>query len=133
MRITNWSGRRMALVTIMAIVMHASPPPAGAIGSEGRPYDKELLRLSELLGAIHYLRELCGAGEGQQWRQGMQDLVSAEGTTAFRRAQLVQSFNKGYRSYRRTYRNCTKSARTAIQRFLSEGIQLSEEMVKKNQ
>jgi uncharacterized protein (TIGR02301 family) len=93
---------------------------------EGKPYDAQLLRLAELLGAVHYLRELCGAGEGQLWRDKMEALVEAEGTTALRRAKLVQSFNKGYRSYRRTYQTCTKSAETAVSRFLAESAQIAE-------
>ena len=38
----------------------ATPPPA----AEGPPppYEPQLLRLSEILGALSYLRDLCGAG-----------------------------------------------------------------------
>lgn len=93
---------------------------------EQRPYDRQLLRLAELLGAVHYLRELCSSQDGQLWREKMQALVEAEGTTALRRARLVQSFNKGYRSYRRTYQTCTKSAETAVARFLAEGAEIAE-------
>lgn len=97
---------------------------AGAADTQ-RPYDAKLMRLSEILGAVHYLRELCGASERQQWRDDMQALIEAEGTSAVRRARLVASFNKGYRSYRRTYQDCTKSARTAIGRFVVEGAEIA--------
>ena len=79
-----------------------SPPPP-----DDRPYDAKLLRLAEILGAVHYLRELCGAQEGQLWREQMKEIVKNEGSTAVRRAKLVNSFNDGYRGYRRTYRTCT--------------------------
>ncbi len=103
---------------------------AAIAASETKPYDDKLLRLSEILGAVHYLRELCGANEGQYWRDRMRELMDAEGSSALRRARLTRAFNQGYRSYSRTYNTCSPSAQTAITRFLSEGSQLSEALLK---
>ena len=116
-------------ILLMAAILLGFAPvaPVGA-SEEGKPYDAQLLRLAELLGAVHYLRELCGANEGQLWREKMEALVQAEGTTAVRQSRLVQSFNKGYRSYRRTYQTCTKSAETAVARFLAEGAEIAEKV-----
>jgi uncharacterized protein (TIGR02301 family) len=97
----------------------APPPP------DDRPYDNKLMRLAEILGAVHYLRELCGANEGQLWRDEMKEILKNEGTTAVRRAKLVNSFNDGYRGYRRTYRSCTQSATLATARFSTEGAQIA--------
>jgi uncharacterized protein (TIGR02301 family) len=103
----------------------------GALAAqEGRPYDERLMRLSEILGAVHYLRELCGANDGQLWRDRMRELMDAEGSSALRRARLTRSFNNGYRSYSRTYNSCTPSAQTAINRFLTEGAELADAMMK---
>jgi uncharacterized protein (TIGR02301 family) len=102
----------------------APPPP------DDRPYDPKLLRLAEILGAVHYLRELCGAQEGQLWRNQMKELLRYEGSTAVRRAKLVNSFNDGYRGYRRTYRTCTSSATLAVTRFLTEGAQITDGLAK---
>jgi uncharacterized protein (TIGR02301 family) len=102
----------------------APPPP------DDRPYDPKLLRLAEILGAVHYLRELCGAQEGQLWRNQMKELLRYEGSTAIRRAKLVNSFNDGYRGYRRTYRTCTSSAAVAISRFIVEGGQITSGLSK---
>lgn len=96
------------------------PPPP-----DDRPYDDKLLRLAVILGAVHYLRELCGAAEGQLWRDKMDELVKHEGTTAVRRAKLVTSFNDGYRGYRRTYRTCTASASLATSLFVAEGARIA--------
>src|SRR5579871_5950967 len=69
----------------------APKPPAASqkpqAGAEDRPYDNQLLRLAEILGTLHYLRELCGANEGQVWRDQMRELVNSEGTNALRRAK----------------------------------------------
>ncbi len=102
----------------------APPPP------DDRPYDNKLLRLAEILGAVHYLRELCGAQEGQLWRNQMKELLRYEGSTAVRRAKLVNSFNDGYRGYRRTYRSCTSSATLAVTRFLAEASQITDGLAK---
>ena len=79
--------------------------------SDSKPYDDKLMRLSEILGAVHYLRELCGANDGQMWRDRMRELMDTEGSSALRRARLTRSFNKGYYGYSRTYKSCTASAR----------------------
>lgn len=112
----------LSLIYLMAGAAHAA--------SDEKPYDDRLMRLSEILGAVHYLRELCGANEGQYWRDRMRDLMEAEGSSALRRAKLTRAFNQGYRSYSRTYNTCSPSAQTAITRFLSEGSNLSQGMLK---
>jgi uncharacterized protein (TIGR02301 family) len=119
---------RAALAAAIWLVI--APGTALLAASDTKPYDDRLMRLSEILGAVHYLRELCGANEGQYWRDRMQDLMNAEGSSALRRARLTRAFNQGYRSYSRTYNTCSPSAQTAITRFLTEGSQLSESMLK---
>ena len=49
------------------------------------PFDGDLQRLAEILGALHYLRALCGANEGQKWRDEMQALIDAEAPSGDRR------------------------------------------------
>ncbi len=117
--------KRLAAVCLLAVSCAGSVAAA-----ETKPYDDKLMRLSEILGAVHYLRELCGANEGQTWRDRMRELMDSEGSSALRRARLTRAFNQGYRSYSRTYNTCSPSAQTAITRFLTEGTQLSEGLVK---
>jgi uncharacterized protein (TIGR02301 family) len=103
---------------------------AQAASGDAKPYDDKLMRLAEIMGAVHYLRELCSANDGQLWRDRMKELLDTEGGTAIRRARLTRSFNQGYRSYRRTYVTCTPTAQSSVERFLAEGIQISEGLVK---
>jgi uncharacterized protein (TIGR02301 family) len=114
----------------LAAALGTSALTQPAASPDTRPYDERLLRLSEILGAVHYLRELCGANDGQLWRERMRELMDAEGSSALRRAKLTRSFNNGYRSYSRTYNSCTASAQTAITRFLAEGAEISAALVK---
>jgi len=123
--------RKLLIAPFIAMAVASSAAAQGAIiGPDTRPYDERLMRLSEILGAIHYLRELCGSNDGQAWRDRMKELMDAEGSTALRRAKLTRSFNNGYRSYSRTYNNCTPSAQTAITRFLAEGADIAEALIK---
>ena len=113
----------------MVLASAAAPAQTRILPPDQKPYDDKLMRLSEILGAVHYLRELCGADEGQVWRDRMTELLNTEGSSALRRARLTRSFNQGYQSYSRTYRACTPTAQTAISRFLAEGAQIAEGLV----
>jgi uncharacterized protein (TIGR02301 family) len=118
-----------AATGVLALAILLSIAPA-AKAQDRRPYDDRLLRLGEILGAVHYLRELCGANDGQLWRDKMQELMTFEGSSALRSMRLSRSFNQGYRNYSRTYVQCTPSAETAITKFLTEGAQIAETLVK---
>jgi uncharacterized protein (TIGR02301 family) len=92
------------------------------------PFEPDLMRLSEILGALQYLRALCGANEGQKWREQMQALLDAEATTPDRRNRMVANFNRGFRSFQQTYRTCTPAANVAVRRYLDEGSKISREI-----
>lgn len=131
-RLKLWAGA--ALIVLAAGGLDARVGGGAAIAAPGaledsKPYDDKLMRLAELLGAVHYLRELCSANDGQLWRERMKELIDTEGGTALRRARLTRSFNQGYRSYRRTYVTCTPTAQSSIERFLAEGIQIGDGLV----
>jgi uncharacterized protein (TIGR02301 family) len=126
---SSWRHLCGALLLSVASVSGAAGQIA-IVTPDTRPYDERLMRLSEILGAVHYLRELCGANDGQAWRDRMKELMDAEGSTALRRAKLTRSFNNGYRSYSRTYNSCTPSAQTAIGRFLAEGAEIADALTK---
>jgi uncharacterized protein (TIGR02301 family) len=98
--------------------------------SDARPYDDKLLRLSDILGSVHFLRELCGHSDGQLWREKMRELTDAEGSSALRRAKLARGFNNGYRNYSRSYTTCTPSAETATTRLITEGAEIAETLVR---
>jgi uncharacterized protein (TIGR02301 family) len=129
-RLCNRAVGLAARVVVCAGVSVAAIAQSGLAPPDTKPYDDRLMRLSEVLGAVHYLRELCGANDGQLWRERMRELMDAEGSSALRRAKLTHSFNNGYRSYSRTYNSCTASAQTAISRFLAEGADIAEALTK---
>jgi uncharacterized protein (TIGR02301 family) len=101
--------------------------PARAVEA-GAPFQSQLERLSEILGALHYLRNICGANDGQKWRTEMQALVDAEAPSGDRRGRMIAHFNRGYRGYQQTYRACTPAADLAIRRYLEEGAKIARDV-----
>ncbi|MEE8628030.1 MULTISPECIES: TIGR02301 family protein [Methylobacterium] len=99
----------------------APPPPPDAPA----PYDRDLLRLSEIIGALSFLRELCGHPDAPEWPARMKALLESEGTSQGRRDRLAGAYNRGYGGYAVTYRVCTPSAVEATTRFIGEGERLS--------
>jgi len=124
------SALAIPVVVVVMITMSGGMPATAANTGNQRSYDTKLMRLTEILGALHYLRELCDGKDGQRWRDAVNELIKTEGNTALRKATIARRFNLGYRGYRRTYRKCTPSARTTVDRFFKEAVEISENLVK---
>jgi uncharacterized protein (TIGR02301 family) len=115
--------------SLIALCLLLCTPAVSAHAQTGAaPFDNDLQRLSEILGALHYLRAICGSNEGQKWRSEMQALVDAEAPTGERRDRMIASFNRGYRGFQQTYRSCTPAADFAIRRYLDEGSKIAREI-----
>jgi uncharacterized protein (TIGR02301 family) len=113
-----------ALPKLPATAGPTTPPPQ----DQPAPYDHDLQRLSEILGALHFLRGICGSNEGQKWRDEAQTLIEAEAPNGDRHDQMVASFNRGYRGFQQSYRTCTPAADTVIRRYLEEGAKLARDI-----
>ncbi len=130
---------------------HAAPSAPGATSPETgaataspeakpAPYDGQMMRLSEVLGSVSYLRTLCGPSggpsgssggnaDGDQWRGRMQRLLESDTAgEPQRRERLTAAFNRGYRSFVAVHRSCTDAARQAEQRYRNEGATLAAEI-----
>ncbi len=118
---------RVKKLAIIASILLCLAVPARADDTPA-PFDNDLQRLAEILGALHYLRAVCGANEGQKWRDQMQALIDTEAPDGDRRRKIVSSFNRGYRGFEQTYRSCTPAADLAIRRYLEEGAKISREI-----
>lgn len=94
------------------------------------PYDQRLIRLSEILGSVHYLRNLCVKEPEDVWRRSMQELIDKETAEEIkRRERMTAAFNRGYRTFASVYTNCTGPAIVAEQRYRAEGATLASEIV----
>jgi uncharacterized protein (TIGR02301 family) len=122
------SFRVKRLFILLPILLCLAATPLRAEQSRPAPFDDDLQRLAEILGALHYLRAMCGANEGQKWRNEMQALIDAEAPEGERRRKIVASFNRGYRGFQQTYRTCTPAADLAIRRYLDEGARIARDI-----
>ena len=105
---------------VLALILACAAVPARAQDAAA-PFDGDLQRLAEILGGLHYLRGICGANEGNKWRNEMQALIDAETPSGERRTRMIAGFNRGYNGFQQTYRSCTPAATVAISRYIEEG------------
>jgi uncharacterized protein (TIGR02301 family) len=105
-----------------------SPSPSPAQPDAPPPYEAQLLRLAELIGALAYLRDLCGDGDGAAFRAKFASLVDTEGVTDARKESLAGAFNRGFRDYELIYRACTPTAHAIVARFLDEASRIAKDV-----
>ncbi|WP_420411852.1 TIGR02301 family protein [Roseibium sp.] len=111
-----------AVLAACVVLSSANAAPAQeATGVEAPPYEPQLMRLSEIFGALHYLRPLCGESDTPTWRDRMEDFLDAETRDENRRRRFIERFNQGYRGFSVAYQDCTEAARLAMAQYLDQG------------
>jgi uncharacterized protein (TIGR02301 family) len=115
----------LALALALAL---ATPAHSAQAQATNASLDDSLSRLSEILGALQYLRPICGFKEADRWRIEMQALIDAEAQASDRSARMIAGFNRGYSGFQQTYRTCTPAAEIAIRRYLEEGAKIAREV-----
>jgi uncharacterized protein (TIGR02301 family) len=127
----------LALILALAQAAPAAkstPPPKpiptpAPTRSEPPPYEADLLRLAELMGALAYLRDLCHDGDGAGFRDRVAQLIAADPRSQEEKDQLAGAFNRGFDGYRLTYRVCTSNARATIDDYLAQSQRLAKAVV----
>lgn len=117
-------------------IAHAQPSkpasearPPEATPPKPAPYDDKLARLSEILGAVQYLRTLCPSSGPEDWRSSMSDLLAADtANEPERRQRMTAAFNRGYRSFAAIHTSCTRAAIMAEENYRNEGATLAQEI-----
>lgn len=151
--------RAFAVVAVLAGMwgVFALPLAAKAAETAGPPYDARMLRLAEILGAMHHLEHICPPKSGEtgetettpaasakpsarrtlpnkgmdrrgRWRTLMSRLLAAEKPDRERRRRYIDRFNRGYSGFAQVYHQCTPSAELAIERYRAEGARLVREI-----
>jgi uncharacterized protein (TIGR02301 family) len=106
----------------------APPEPPAPAAEPPPPYEPQLLRLAELMGALAYLRELCGAHDADAYRAKMASLLEVEAKSEARKEGLAGAYNRGFGEYGLFYRSCTPAAREIIARYLDEAAKISADV-----
>ena len=129
-----------ALAALVALALacgaaHAQQPPAKPAPAETAPpvdapppYEPQLLRLAELMGALAYLRDLCGESDANAFHDKMAMLMDAEAKSQSRKDSLAGAYNRSFRDYEISYRACTPAAREVTSRFLTEAAGLTADL-----
>ncbi|MBV9566698.1 MAG: TIGR02301 family protein [Hyphomicrobiales bacterium] len=133
-------GRLTRAVLLATFVVSSVLLPAGGFGAPAppqpppppqappQPYDGQLLRLSEILGALSYLTSICDTTQKDPFRAQMQALIDAEANVSPRREEFAGAYNRGYRGLASTYARCTDNARALIRRFRDEGVSITRQV-----
>lgn len=90
-------------------------------------YQRQMERLSEIMGSLYYLQPLCNAGN-EDWRAQMAELIALDEPDEDRRQRLAGAFNGGYTAFSRFHRQCTPASRTALSRLMVEAQKLAREI-----
>jgi uncharacterized protein (TIGR02301 family) len=110
--------------------------PAGENPAAARPappvstaQEKPLVDLSEVVGALAFLSQLCQPGATPNpWRARMEVLLEAEGEPSGAREKMAGAFNTGFADYATTYRQCTPAAEAARLALTREAARLAREL-----
>ena len=134
------SCERPALVALAALLFAAAPlqlpsyaasapaPASAPVQAPPQPYDPQLLRLAEILGALSYLTSICEPTRKDPYRGQMQALIEAEANASPRREEYAGAFNRGYRGISATYARCTDNARALVLRLRDEGVGIARQV-----
>lgn len=111
-------GAIMALAIVLAITLAPAPARADKL-TDG------IGRLSEILGTIHHLRDICGANDGPLWRNKMIDMINVAELNATQRQVMISHFNDAFYQARTRYPTCTTNAAKRANKLFDEAHRLA--------
>jgi uncharacterized protein (TIGR02301 family) len=82
-----------------------------------------------MMGALAYLRDLCGQNDSADFQAKMAALLDAESIAGQRRDLLAGAYNKGFRDYATSYRACGPAAHAVIEHYLAETARIAADLV----
>jgi uncharacterized protein (TIGR02301 family) len=136
----RWIATRASAAALASLLCAGEPSPLAALAASApspatapapappQPYDPQLLRLAEILGALSYLGSLCEPARKDAYRVQMQALIEAEASATPRREEYAGAFNRGYRGISATYARCTDNARALVGRLRDEGVGIARQV-----
>ena len=90
-------------------------------------YQRQMERLSEIMGSLYFLQPLCNAGD-EDWRAQAAELIALDEPDEDRRQRLAGAFNTSYTAFSRFHRHCTPSSQEALARLLTEAQRLARDI-----
>jgi uncharacterized protein (TIGR02301 family) len=96
--------------------------------SQGETTQQRLLRLSELLGELHYVRSLCEPNDPGFWRDRMNEMIRLEKPPIQQRNNMINQFNAGYTSASYRFTACTAQAKSYASTAAREGQSIAQQL-----
>ena len=115
--VTTVKARIAAVFLGLALAGQWSVP----VTAQGTFGEDELVRLSSILGGVHYIRSKCSRSERQVWRDRMQTLLKIEQPSQLLENKMVGEFNAAYKRQERKYSRCNRDAKDEAKRLAVEG------------
>jgi uncharacterized protein (TIGR02301 family) len=93
-----------------------------------RPYDKSLLELLDVLGALAHLEAICQTEQSDQTplKDHIEALVESEGFTPERRKSLIVRFNQSFRAVASSHIQCTTQSRKLMSAYHQKAFELAD-------
>lgn len=87
-----------------------------------------LMRLAEILGSVHHLRDVCGANDGLLWRNKMIDMMNVAKLDPKQRKAMISHFNDAFYDARTRFPQCTSDAANRANALFDEAHRLAERL-----
>jgi uncharacterized protein (TIGR02301 family) len=121
--------RPLALALLSGAALLAAPARAQEQPSNPDHW-ASVMELAGTLGQAHWIRILCNGDQDETWRTYMQDLMQVEAHSGSDRAQLVDAFNRGFRSLRPQYKECSPAMKQVEAQLAARGKAMSDKIAR---
>jgi len=125
------TGAQVAVTLALMLGCAVASLPAHA-GNSQAGLMSGLVRLAEILGSVHHLREVCGADEGALWRNKMIDMMNVASLDTEARQRMISHFNDAYYQARSMFPECSRSAAAKSNALFDEGRRLAASLARGN-
>lgn len=119
---------RKSLLLLAALVLWARPLAAEDRDYAGRARD--LTALSRIFGELHHIRRSCEPrSEADVWRNRMRKLIELEMPQPALQQDMVEAFNKAYRSAEAAFPYCDRDARDRAAALAANGDEIASRLM----
>lgn len=114
--------RALTLIVLSCVALAA---PAKAAEPRSPQEQTGILKLAEILGRSHALRQVCRGEEDGFWYDRMQKLIAVESPDDGFRRRLVEKFNEGFGAQKTETPACPADADSRWRDLSAQGAQAS--------
>lgn len=120
---------RSRLALICALCVAAAALVAPEAEAQSNRAQRDLVRLSEILGSLHYLRGNCVRSERNEWQRSFERLLVLQNPSAALKKNMNGAFNNAYNYYHRNYPTCDPVAARVARDLARDGERLSKSLL----